>query len=80
MRNTDDCSTVYSACGFISVVSLCVPCATSKPDNSILTRFNKIAIQGTPQMAVDKEAISLSRVYSYYSKYTCPYCYVFLRK
>ena len=22
-----------------------------------LTRFNKIAIQGTPQMAVDKEAI-----------------------
>ena len=32
-----------------------------------LTRFNKIAIQGTPQMAVDKEAlICLSRVYSYY--------------
>ncbi len=30
-----------------------------------LTRFNKIAIQGTSQMAVDKEAISLSRVYSY---------------
>ena len=29
-------------------------------------RFNKIAIQGVPQMAVDKEAISLSRVYSYY--------------
>ena len=29
-------------------------------------RFNKIAIQGTPQMAVDKEAIIfLSRVYSY---------------
>ena len=28
-----------------------------------LTRFNKIAMQGTPQMAVDKEAISLSRVY-----------------
>ena len=25
-----------------------------------LTRFNKIAIQGTTQMAVDKEAISLS--------------------
>ena len=25
-----------------------------------LTRFNKIAIQGTPQMAVDKEAICLS--------------------
>ena len=33
-----------------------------------LTRFNKIAIQGAPQMAVDKEAISLSRVYSYYSR------------
>ena len=27
--------------------------------------FNKIAIQGTPHMAVDKEAMSLSRVYSY---------------
>ena len=40
---------------------------------AILTRFNKIAIQGTPQMAVDKEAISLSRVYLYDSKYTCPY-------
>ncbi len=38
-----------------------------------LTRFNKIAIQGTPQMAVDKAAIRLSRVYSYDSKYTCPY-------
>ena len=29
-----------------------------------LTRFNKIAIQGTPQMAVDKEANSLSRVHT----------------
>ena len=28
-----------------------------------LTRFNKIAIQGRPQMAVEKEAICLSRVY-----------------
>ena len=35
----------------------------------ILTRFNKIATQGAPQMAVDKEANSLSRVYSYYSKF-----------
>ena len=34
-----------------------------------LTRFNNIAIQGTPQMAADKEATSLSRVHSYYS--TC---------
>ena len=29
-----------------------------------LTRFNKITIQGTPQMAVDKESICLSIVYS----------------
>ena len=41
-----------------------------------LTRFNKIAIQGAPQMAVDKESISLSRVYSYYSKYNLPFLYV----
>ena len=40
------------------------------------TRFNKIAIQGTPHMAVDKEAISLSRVYSYYSKCSLPLFYV----
>ena len=39
-------------------------------------RFNKIAIQGTPQMAVDKEAISLSRVYSYYYKCNIPLFYV----
>ena len=43
---------------------------------SDLTRFNKIAIQGSPQMAVDKEAISLSRVYSYYSKRNLPLFYV----
>ena len=41
-----------------------------------LTRFNKIAIQGAPQMAVDKEAISLSRVYSHYSKCNVPLFYV----
>ncbi len=35
---------------------------------TFLTIFNKIAIQGAPQMAVDKGAISLSRVNSYYSK------------
>ena len=41
-------------------------------------RFNKIAIQGTPQMAVDKEAlICLSRVYSYYFKYNFPLFYVY---
>ena len=44
--------------------------------NKILTRFNKIAIQGTPQMAVDKEAICLSRVYSYYFKCNLPLFYV----
>ena len=33
-------------------------------DDVDLTKYNKIAIQGTHQMAVDKEAISLSRVYS----------------
>ena len=40
-------------------------------------RFNKIAIQGTPQMAVHKEAIiCLSRVYSYYFKCNFPLFYV----
>ena len=39
-------------------------------------RFNKIAVQGTPQMAVDKEAICLSRVYSYYPKCNFPLFYV----
>ena len=33
-----------------------------------LTRFNKIAIQRTPQMTVNKEAISLSGVYSLATK------------
>ena len=35
----------------------------------VLSRFNKIAIQGTPQMAADKEAIGLLRVChrAYYS-------------
>ena len=32
-----------------------------------LTRFNKIAIQGTPQMAAGKESVSLSKVHSCYS-------------
>ena len=42
----------------------------------LLTRFNKIATQGAPQMAVDKEANSLSRVYSYYSKFNLCLFYV----
>ena len=37
--------------------------------NCCLTRFNNIATQGAPQMAVDKKANSLRRVYSYYSKF-----------
>ena len=37
---------------------------------------NKIATQGAPQMAVDKEANSLSRVYSYYSKFNLRLFYV----
>ena len=41
-----------------------------------LTRFNKIATQEAPQMAVDKEANSLSRVYSYYSKFNLRLFYV----
>ena len=46
------------------------------PFRSDLTRFNKIAIQGTPQMAVDNEAIILSRVYSYYYNCILPLFYV----
>ena len=41
-----------------------------------LTRFNKIATQGAPQMAVDKEANSLSRDYSHYSKFNLCLFYV----
>ena len=49
----------------------------SKPTTAFLTRFNKIATQGAPQMAVDKEANSLSRVYSYlYSKFNLCLFYV----
>ena len=43
---------------------------------ALLTRFNKIATQGAPQMAVDKEANSLSRVYSYYSTFNLRLFYV----
>ena len=41
-----------------------------------LTRFNKIATQGALQMAVDKEANSLSRVCSYNSKFNLCLFYV----
>ena len=50
--------------------------ANSRFGNGDLTRFNKIATQGAPQMAVDKEANSLSRVYSYYSKFNLCLFYV----
>ena len=36
---------------------------------TIFNKIYKIAVHGTPQMAADKEAITLSGVYSYYS--TC---------
>ena len=45
-------------------------------DYQDLTRFNKIATQGAPQMAVDKEANSLSRVHPYYSMFNLRLFYV----
>ena len=45
---------------------------------SDLTRFNKIAIQGTHHISVDNEAlICLSTVYSYYFKCNFPLFYVY---
>ena len=65
---------------FFSKCSLCSRTRASlemTSDRSFLTRrFNKIATQGAPQMAVDKEANSLSRVYSYYSKFNLCLFYV----
>ena len=37
-----------------------------------LTKFNKIAIEATAQMAADKEAIDFSRVHMYESKCILP--------
>ena len=51
-------------------------CFESTVDWTDLTRFNKIATQGAPQMAVDRDANSLSRVYSYYSKFNLCLFYV----
>ena len=39
---------------------------------AVFIGFNKIATQGTPQMAAEKEAISLSRVHTYYSTNNLP--------
>ena len=46
------------------------------PQRPSRSRFNKIATQGAPQMAVDKEANSLSRVYSYYAMFNLRLFYV----
>ena len=69
------CLSVVIMHDFISLGLFCTKhiAKTSRVD---LTRFNKIAIQRAPQMAVDKEATSLSRVYSYYSKCNLPFFYV----
>ena len=70
------CSTHLGEPKFI--VSITPPNQLSQKLPTILTIFNKIAIKGTPQMAVDKEAIiCLSRVYSYYSKCNFPLFYVY---
>ena len=45
-------------------------------EDPICDLINKNAIQGTPHMSVDKEAVTLSRVYSYYSMCNLPLFYV----
>ena len=61
-----DCALVgVSRHNFTVVYSVLWLLMSNKQVPSFLPSFlNKIAIHGTPQMAVDKEAISLSRVYS----------------
>ena len=46
---------------------LCIAYEIGHPHNCT-SRFNKIAIQTTAQMAADKEAVGLSRVHTYESK------------
>ena len=61
----------YNGANKISVLPSQLSVTSLRFDMTIaLTRFNKIAIQGTPQMAEDKEAIRLPRVYSYDFKCT----------
>ena len=62
------------SCKNTTSVAMKVTCGVPQGSILDLTRFNKIATQGAPQMAVDKEANSLSRVYSYYSKCKTHYC------
>ena len=54
----------YRICGRLYARPRKQEMAPLPPERVFLTRFNKIATQGAPQMAVDKEANSLSRVYS----------------
>ena len=74
-RNSSEIRCMSSAAGNQSIVPG-LPESQQLCCEEDLTRFNKIAIQGAPQMAVDKEAIRLSRVYSYYSKCNLPLFYV----
>ena len=60
-------------CRYVEILPACVAITWRSID---LNFFNKIATQGAPQMAVDKEANSLSRVYSYYSKFNLRLFYV----
>ena len=48
-------------------------CSLTCSKTGINTRFNINAIQATAQMAVDKEAVGLSRVHMYESSVSCPY-------
>ena len=71
------CACLYSIAVFIAIcIHLLQLTQRLNSQGSDLTRFNKIATQGAPQMAVDKEANSLSRVYSYYSKFNLCLFYV----
>ena len=56
----------------IVTIAACYNCTPVSPTSTCLTRFNKIAIQGTPQMTADKEGISVSSMYSYHSKCNRP--------
>ena len=65
------CISVF-VCVCVIIVRVCVcVCACVCVTKIYLTIFNKIAIQEAHQMAVDKDAISLSRVYSYVCVCVC---------
>ena len=50
----------FSSLNNYRLAKICKPCGCTGHTPTYLTRFNKIATQGAPQMAVDKEANSLS--------------------